>query len=73
MHDLSWAGIHAANELAERGSAMLGEMLCAWHCGCTAQADGTCDHPILGSVAICGCCAVADGVDVTPFASVVVA
>ena len=69
MHtlDFNWADIRAAGALAEMAKALLGQMLCAWHGNCMSRADGTCEHPILGSVAICSHCASADGVDLTPF------
>jgi hypothetical protein len=68
--ELNWAEIRAADALADLARALLGQMLCAWHHGCTARADGTCEHPVLGSVAICSHCASADGVDLTPFPAI---
>lgn len=72
MHtlNLNWAEIRAADTLAELARALLGQMLCAWHGNCTSRADGTCQHPVLGSVASCAHCANADGVDLTPFAAI---
>ena len=67
MQDLNWTEIRAANAVAELARVLFGQMLCAWHCTCTAQADGTGKHPVLGSVAICTHCANTDGVDMTPF------
>lgn len=64
---LDWAQIRAATTLAERAQQLLGEMLCAWHGDCHEQADGTGEHPVLGSVAICAGCAGADGVHLAPF------
>ena len=65
--NLNWADIRAADKLADLAGPLLGQMLCAWHGGCCCRAEGTCEHPVLGSVAICSHCAELDGVDLTPF------
>ena len=31
--------------------------LCEWFAGCTREAIGTTQHPILGAVPVCGTCA----------------
>jgi hypothetical protein len=57
-----------AAQLTDNARTLMGEMLCAWHgFHCDQPAEGTCQHPLLGAVAVCRHCASSDGLDVTPW------